>query len=323
VFSVNNFSSGFAVKLDAMLDYRAARGYKRETYLRSLIKFDGFCVERFPYATELTREIVHAWVDSETISPRGLTGAAATIRQFGKYLNAVDEEAYILPDKFAPSRTAFVPYNFTDDELSRLFREIDRLPPDRTEPFLCEIAPVLLRLIYTCGLRPNEGRELLTGNINIDSGEILIKKTKRKKERIVVMSDDMAAMCRLYDTRRNIFCNNSPYFFPANDGNAIGNAKILAALNKAWTAATCTPQNPVPRSIRVYDLRHRFASVCLNRWLDEGKKLMAMLPYLRTYMGHGKLSETAYYIHILPENLIKSPAIDWNVFNAMFPEVTL
>jgi len=306
-----------------MLDYRAANGYRRETYLCSLLKFDKFCVEYFPQAKELTREIVHAWVDSAVVTPRGLTGAAATIRQFGKYLNAIGEEAYILPDKFAPSKTTFVPYNFTDDELSSLFTEIDRLPPYKNEPFFHEIAPVMFRLIYTCGLRPNEGRELLTENINLDSGEILITKTKQKKERIVVMSDDMTAMCRRYNVRRNIFCNGSAYFFPASGGNAFDSAKFLAALNKAWSAAVCTPQNPIPRSIRVYDFRHRFASACLNRWLDENRNLMAMLPYLRAYMGHGSLSETAYYIHILPENLIKSPAIDWDIFNAMFPEVTL
>jgi hypothetical protein len=48
---------------------------------------------------------------------------------------------------------------------------------------------------------------------------------------------------------------------------------------------------------------------------------MAMLPFLRSYMGHDKLSETAYYIHILPENLIKSPGIDWDALNAILPEV--
>ena len=85
--------------------------------------------------------------------------------------------------------------------------------------------------------------------------------------------------------------------------------------------AICSADCPIPPRIRVYDLRHRFASACLNRWLDEGRDLMAMLPYLREYMGHGSLNETAYYIHILPENLTKSPAIDWDVFNNMFPEV--
>jgi integrase len=70
----------------------------------------------------------------------------------------------------------------------------------------------------------------------------------------------------------------------------------------------------------VYDLRHRFASACLNRWLDNGENLNNMLPYLRTYMGHERLSDTAYYIHILPENLVKTSAINWDVFNSMMPE---
>ena len=318
---MTTFTSGFSTKLYAMLDFRAARGYRRETYIRSLSRFDKYCEAHFPGTSGLTREIVHSWLDNETWAAYGLTGAASTIRQFGKYLNAVDEEAYILPDKFAPSKTAFIPYMFTDAELTALFSAVDRLPSDKNEPFLPEIAPVLLRLTYTCGLRPNESRELLTENIDLNNGEIFITKTKFKKERLVVMSDDILKMCRRYDRRRRIFGNGSPYFFPARNGNPFGNAKILAALNKAWTTATCTPQNPVPQTIRVYDLRHRFASACLNRWLDDGRDLMAMLPYLRAYMGHGKLTETAYYIHILPENLVKSAAIDWDVFNAMFPEV--
>ena len=214
---MSEFVSGFAPRLDAMFDYRAAHGYKRTTHRPRLLRFDKFCADNFPEETELTREIVHAWVDSETITPRGLTGAASTIRQFGKYLNAVDEEAYILPDKFAPSRSAFAPYLFTDNELSLLFAEIDRLQQKKNEPFLHEIAPVLFRLIYTCGLRPNEGRELLAENVNLGTGEILITNTKKNKERIVVMSDDMLSLCRQYDTRRNIFGNGSPYFFPASD----------------------------------------------------------------------------------------------------------
>lgn len=53
-------------------------------------------------------------------------------------------------------------------------------------------------------------------------------------------------------------------------------------------------------AVRVYDLCHSFASTVLNRWLDEKKDLYSRLPYLRSYMGHKELSETAYYIHLLP-----------------------
>lgn len=75
--------------------------------------------------------------------------------------------------------------------------------------------------------------------------------------------------------------------------------------------------------VRIYDLRHRFASAVLNRWLDEKRNLYAMLPYLRAYMGHEKISTTAYYIHLLPENIVKSTGIDWTTLDELMPEVNV
>ena len=135
----------------------------------------------------------------------------------------------------------------------------------------------------------------------------------------MVMSDDMLAFARKYGQRRKIFCGENPYFFPSANGGALAAETVHSAFNKAWAHADLSGK--YPRKVRVYDLRHRFASACLNRWLDNGENLMAMLPFLREYMGHNGLSETAYYIHVLPENIIKSSAIDWDKFNAMFPEV--
>jgi integrase len=195
------------------------------------------------------------------------------------------------------------------------------MPPNNDEPFLHEIAPTLFRLIYTCGLRPNEGRELLTSNLNLDNGTVMITHTKMNKERYVVMSDDMLNFARKYDLRRRIFAEGNPYFFPSNNGEAFTGNKILAVLTAVWTIAVSDLQNPVPPRIRVYDLRHRFASACLNRWLDAGYDLMSKLPYLSMFMGHDSYNETAYYIHILPENLIKSPGVNWEIFDKMFPDI--
>lgn len=317
---MSRFMSVFAAKLDAMLVFRVARGFSEKTHLQSLLRFDKFCTERYPQAHELTPEIVYSWIDTVTTANAQMTYARA-MREFGKYLNAMGEEAYVIPEKFATNHSGYVPYVFRDGELTALFSAIDKLPNNKNHPFLNIVAPVLFRLIYTCGLRPNEGRCLLCENVNLDTGEVIIIKTKRKKDRIVVMSDDMLDMCRNYDSRRRVFGINNPYFFPSNSGGTYTNGMILATLNKAWTIAVCSPQNPIPCRIRVYDLRHRFASACLNRWLDEGLDIMVMLPYLREYMGHSTMNETAYYIHILPENLTKSSAVDWKVFDDMFPEV--
>jgi len=319
---MSGFASALALKLDAFLEFRTARGFKNANHIANLLRFDRFCIEHYPEAIGLTPEIVYAWIDAETIlSPRMLNERASTIRQFGLYLCAIDEDAFVLTEKFCTNKSLNIPFNFTDSELTSLFAAIDKLQADKKEPFLNQIAPTLFRLTYTCGLRPNEVRELLRENVDLKSGTVTILNTKHLKDRLVVMSDDMLKMVRRYDAKRAVFAGESPYFFPSNSGDAFKGERIQAALVKAWTMAMCSKDCPIPPRIRVYDLRHRFASACLNRWLDEGRDLMAMLPYLREYMGHGSLNETAYYIHILPENLAKSAAVNWGAFDNMFPEV--
>jgi len=317
------YNSGFADKIRAMLENREMRGFKPGYYPQTLKYFDTYCAECCPGAAKLTQALVHAWLDKTNVTPNQMRLRTGAIRQLGLYMCAIGDDAYVLPDKFTSYTNRQNPFILTDYELSALFAAIDRLPEDKTEPFMNEIAPTLFRLTYTCGLRPNEARELLTENIYLGSGEVLLTHTKKNHERIIVMSDDMRAMCCEYDLRRRIFGLGSPYFFPSNNGGAFTSAKLRNVLNKAWLDVMTTPQNPFPHTLRVYDLRHRFASACLNRWLDEGRDLNNMLPYLRTYMGHNTLNETAYYIHILPENLVKSAAIDWERLNALLPEVNV
>lgn len=321
---MNSFTSAFAPKMEAMLAFRTARGFKNKNHLDNLLRFDKFCSERYPSLTKLTPEVVYDWLDMETVlNPQMVNDRASTIRQFGLYLSAVDEETFVLAEKFGTNRNHNLPYNFTDSELTALFAAIDELPAVRGEPFLNEIAPTLFRLTYTCGLRPNEVRGLLRENVDIKTGAVMITHTKQNKDRIVVMSDDMSKMCRRYDAKRTIFAGDNPYFFPSHSGGAFRSEQLRAALTKAWTSAICSKDRPLPPHIQVYDLRHRFASACLNRWLDEKRDLLSMLPYLREYMGHESLNETAYYIHILPENLLKSSAVNWEALNKMFPEVAV
>jgi len=40
-------------------------------------------------------------------------------------------------------------------------------------------------------------------------------------------------------------------------------------------------------------------------------------------MGHERFSDTAYYIHLLPENLLSSPSVDWDAIDADVPEVSV
>ena len=317
---MSRFISGFAADLDAMLSYREALGFSRNTYQSALQNFDRYAAANDLENAILTREIATGWINGFIEQSRGGISAKATaIRSFGKYLSAVGKVAYILPDGYVSQPAAFTPYLFTDDELARLFRAADRLLKTPTDPLSSKIPPVLFRLIYTCGLRPNEGRELQRDSINFKTGEIFIKKTKRKKERIVVMSDDMLGLCKRYDSVRESLQTDSEYFFPRHDGAVHTTLQLERMFKKCWTQANSAVSPDKLPNVRVYDLRHRFASTVLNRWLDEKQDLYNKLPYLRAYMGHDDMSETAYYIHILPENIVKSAGIDWEAFETMIP----
>jgi len=40
-------------------------------------------------------------------------------------------------------------------------------------------------------------------------------------------------------------------------------------------------------------------------------------------MGHDDIAETLYYVHLLPENLIKASGIEWAAFDGIVPEVRI
>ena len=88
-------------------------------------------------------------------------------------------------------------------------------------------------------------------------------------------------------------------------------------MKKFWMSANPNVPASDLTNFRPYDLRHRFASELLQKWIDEGKDLYAMLPYMRTYMGHVRFEDTAYYIHLLPDRLISSSGVDWDAIDSV------
>jgi len=72
--------SKFATQITAMLEYRVACGYKRDTHSRNLQKFDSYCTEYFPDSIVLTYDIVHGWLDSATVISDSINAKATSIR---------------------------------------------------------------------------------------------------------------------------------------------------------------------------------------------------------------------------------------------------
>ena len=318
------FKSKLGSLMSDFLEYRVALGYSRRHFQEVLSLLDRYIIFECAHAEELSGELVTSWMNEQT---GNIDQKTTCIRLFGEYLNSVGHNAYILSRgrararRLSASGKSDAAYIFTDDEMRKLFAEIDNVPDNRTEPMLREMFPVMMRLTYTCGLRPSECRVLRHENINFTTGTMLITETKNHKERLVVMSADMLARAKEYNAKREIMSHGSKYFFPKWNGDVFEPRDIEGVFRECWKRANpATLHNELPR-VRVYDLRHRFATSAIIRWIDGGAELGAKLTYLQAFMGHSSINETLYYVHYLPEHFVKSSGVDWSVFNEIVPEV--
>jgi integrase/recombinase XerD len=317
----NSFKSQFAVYMDDFISYKEALGYSRSSYAKFLIQFDRFCLNTFPEETELTKEVVMQWASLRSHEKEnGLKRRMAALREFGKYLNALRTEAYVIPAEMIGSFKPFFPYLYTDEELAAFFTAADSMPPHKLSPYRQLIVPVIFRLLYCCGLRPSEVCLIKCEDINLKAGTLFIRDTKVHKDRLVILSADMLTLCNKYEVRMHPLRNNHSYFFPNPNGTAYSVKWLQIQFRKCWKYAgvyhfrgASTP--------RIYDFRHNYATRILMKWVEEGRDLSAWLPYLSAYMGHSKFSSTSYYIHLLPERLVKASTIDWERFSKLIPEV--
>ncbi len=317
-----NFSSAFAQEMEDFIQYKVALGYSRSSYDKFLVLFDRFCLSDYPNEKSLGQQLVTQWARLRPgENANGLKRRMVAIREFGKYLNAVGIEAYMLPQEMIGSPKPFFPYLFSDGELAAFFRAADSVCPHKLSPYREYVVPVLFRLLYCCGLRPHEVRLIRSEDIDLETDSIYIRDTKRHRDRIVMMSQDMQSLCYKYDDRMHTFQKDREFFFSSPHGAPYSACWVQKQFWNCWEKAGIRNFRGTTKP-RVYDFRHNYATRTLMKWLDEGRDLYTWLPYLSAYMGHADFSSTAYYIHLMPERLVKTSAIDWTRFSSLIPEVT-
>lgn len=222
------------------------------------------------------------------------------IRELAKYTNSVGEQAYLLPLQLTKKSGRHIPYIYSKEDLSKLFKEIDSLQPSLGASTKHLVVSVILRLIYCRGLRPAEARRLRREDVNLFDGTVNILESKGHKDRIVVLSEDMFELCRNYDLRVEKIYPHRKHLFqsPSVRGDGMYSMEWIIPTFRRFlqTAGISGYGEARPR---LYDLRHTFATHRLYQWVKEGKDINACLVYLSGYMGHSNLESTAYYIHLL------------------------
>jgi integrase len=170
---------------EEMMDYRRSVGYATATYRSSVPPFINFCIENHPEALRITREMVNEWLNHYPYSANSKAAFISLLREYTKYLNFLGHDDFIPDEDYTVKRIAFNPYLFTDTELSGLFNAID-LYTGKTcgKRYLPEVVlPVYSRMLYCCGLRPQEPPAIRTEDVDLETGDVYIRQSKRHKDR--------------------------------------------------------------------------------------------------------------------------------------------
>lgn len=314
------FTSHFKEPIEHMIEQKHALGFPYDESGRILFNFDQFCIKSFPHATELTKEIGLEWAQRRPSEKNnGFRNRLMPVRELARYMNRIGIAAYVIPVDLAKKGARYIPHIYTREELSAIFAVLDQTPYKRNFPVRHLVIPVIFRVIYCCGLRPSEARKLKVQNVDLEIGMLHILESKGHKDRMVMLSDDVLALCKKYHEQVHSLLPESEYFFPDSSGKLYTEdwmKKIFRIVR-----AKAGIQFSGGTTCRVYDFRHTFATNRLYQWMKEGKDLTACLPYLSAYMGHVQLSDTAYYIHLVPEFFPQMAQMDMGKFECLIPGV--
>lgn len=317
---IYTFESRFASRIEAFIVQKNALGFGYLESSRILRDFDRFCLANFPEENNLTKELCFAWATRKgTECSNTFRNRLMPVRELARYLNRNGEIAYVLPPNIAKKGEPYAPYIYTEEEILRVWDVLDHLKPRSNYPIRHFVIPAMVKLLYCCGLRPAEARRLRVGDVDLAKGRLNILESKRHRSRIVMLADDVADMLRECNRTISAIMPERVPFFPNSEGAYYGKVGLEKTFRKVLKEAQITGAGQ--RAPRLYDFRHTFATHRLYLWMHEGKDLNVMLPYLSAYMGHAQLSDTHYYIHLVPGLFEEMSGFDFSSAESLLPGV--
>lgn len=305
------FYDGLEKDYASFINYYKASGWNATGYDPIITSFIGFCRNNYPCADSITRQMIDGYLavqEFKTLQTQ--SNYVSKLRMFTRHLCFLGKNAFVPDEDYSYKRPYYVPYIPNEDELMKLFGAIDEYRAQQKK-FRAELwLPVIFRMDYCCGMRPAEPLHLYADDVNLKTGDIYIRRTKSDRERHITMSADLLELCKKYDA----LAGDRKWFFQYWDGGPIPVKWMTRAFRRCWQLSG----NPATVRVRPYDLRHAFATHTIMNWIDTGRDIMSLLPFLSTYMGHAKISSTLYYVHLLPERLRKSSGIDWEKLDSIY-----
>ncbi|MDR0475273.1 MAG: tyrosine-type recombinase/integrase [Treponema sp.] len=315
------FNSLFKDELFAFMEYIKLSVKDEKVYFRTLADFDSFLHAEGLAEKKIDANQVMRWLDGLSVCLSTKKCRLQRIKKFTDYLSAIGISAS-LPE--LPRNTVeFKPYVFSAHEMNQIFEMADDLILMYPNAGINAEFPILLRILYGCGLRLGEAASLPRDDIDLAAGIIKIKAAKKQRQRIVPMSNELTRILKLYKKAVCFQLKDCNLLFKKNDGQSRVNQTYLEIFNKILYGLgiknaqnkKCGAHGPC-----LHSLRHSFAFHSLLKAEAGGRGFMETVPFLSTYLGHAGLMETDKYLKASHELYTKSHSAIANYTRDVFPQ---
>jgi len=233
-------------------------------------------------------------------------GLARSVRQrarrlgevirFARHVHAEDQRHEVPPPVFGGEKGPRpVPYILSEDDIRRLVQAASQSGYRTLRRYTYS---TLFALLACTGLRVSEAIRLHFEDITPDG--LVIRSSKFRKSRLVPLHETARAGLEQYLERRRPYAPFDDHVFVSLRRKPLRIEHVERAFRTAAReiGLPCQPQRPRPTP---HSLRHTFAVRALETCPDGRDRITQHMLALSTYLGHGKVSDTYWYLQATPE----------------------
>jgi integrase/recombinase XerD len=279
--------------VNSYLALRRACGFQLKSESNYLRTFAIYSEERGKH--HVCSETAIEWAGLSKSAQQRARRLGQVIR-FARYLRAEDPSHELPPPVFgSESRLRPIPYIFSQENIKRLIHAASKFgyPSLRRQTY-----STLFALMACTGLRVSEAIKLRFDDITTDG--LVIRGTKFRKSRIVPLHPTAQAGLDRYLKQRRPYAPFDDHVFVSLKRKPllirdVENA-FQTVVKRIGIKRKAGLPHPTPHS-----LRHTFAVRALEACPDDRDKITKHMLALSTYLGHGRVRETYWYLEATPD----------------------
>lgn len=143
---------------------------------------------------------------------------------------------------------------------------------------------LLLALLYGCGLRNAEPRNLHIKDVDMDREQLHIRQGKGRKDRYVPLCGLLVRGIQIY------LGAERPRQWLFNGNNTSGKPVGLSANGVQWVVKQARQHSGILKEVTTHSLRHTYATHLLEMGMD--------IMSLKDLLGHVDIQTTMLYLHV-------------------------